>query len=87
MRTPEEIVVQLRLAGLLEAEYGRPLRVHATEQVPDHAVLARGIQGLQHNQQRLLVIRVEQVLQRVHTLDMSAYLRFGVLVRLVRAGE
>jgi hypothetical protein len=51
MGSPEEIVGGFVLAGLLEAEYGGPLWIHAAEHMPHYPIFAGGIQCLQYNQQ------------------------------------
>ena len=66
---PEEIVRGLLFARLLEAEDRCPFRVHAAEHVPNDAVLAGGVERLQHDKKRLVAVRVKQVLQLVHAFD------------------
>jgi hypothetical protein len=65
---------------------GRPLRIHATKNVTNNAVLPGGIERLQYDQKRLVPVRIEQVLQLVHAFDVFLYLRQSLLVALVLAG-
>src|SRR5207249_2538104 len=50
---PQEIVLQLLGARVLEAVDLAALRVHPGHHVLDHAVLARGVHGLEDDQQRV----------------------------------
>jgi|GEM_PF-5371942 len=47
----------------LEGRYSAALRVDAAEDVLDGAVLPPCIQGLQHDEQTLLVLRIEALLE------------------------
>ena len=51
----------------------------------DHAVLARGIHGLEHDEQRALVLRVEQVLE-VEQPPLALVERLQRLLLALRAG-
>src|SRR5260370_21626172 len=51
MVAPEEIVVELLRRRLLEAADGHALRVDTAHHVLDRAVLARGVESLEHDQQ------------------------------------
>ncbi len=83
---PEKIVGELLLARLLEAEHRRPLRIHPAEHVPHDAVLAGGVERLQHDEQGLVAVRVEQVLQlRPCARRCLAMSGAAVLVELVLA--
>ena len=62
---PEEIVRQLLLARLAERSDGDAERAGGVEHVADGAVLAGGVDALQHHQQRTLAFGVEPVLQLV----------------------
>ena len=61
-RPPQEVVLQFLGAWVLEAEHLATLRVDAGHDVLDHAVLARGVHGLEDQQHRVLVVGIEQVL-------------------------
>ena len=65
MRAPEEIVRQFFLARLLERGDDDAERAGLLEDVLDGAVLAGGVDALQHHQQRALAFGVEPVLQLV----------------------
>jgi hypothetical protein len=82
---PEEVVGELLLARLLEAEYRRALRIHPAEDVPHHAVLAGRIKCLEHDEEGLVAVGIEQVLQLLHALEMLGDRRRGLLARLVLA--
>ena len=79
MRAPEEIVRQLLLARPLERGDGDAERAGLLEDVLDGAVLAGGIDALQHHQQRALAFGVEPVLQLVDGLAVLLALLFGGL--------
>jgi hypothetical protein len=53
--------------------------------VPDRAVLPGGVERLQHHQQGLTAVRIEQVLQLLHALEMLCNLGGGLLMALVFA--
>src|SRR5947209_2530331 len=54
--------------------------------MPNDAVLAGGVERLQHDEQGLAAVRVKQVLQLVHAFDMGLDLRQSLLMGLVLAG-
>ena len=60
---PQEGVIELLGARLLEAEDLTALRVDAGHHVADGAVLAGGIHRLEHDQHRVAVVGVEQLLR------------------------
>ena len=60
---PEEIVVELLVRRLLEAEDLAALRVHARHHVLDRAVLAGGVHRLKDDQHGVDVGRIEQLLR------------------------
>ena len=49
----------------------------------NYTILARGVECLKYDQQRLIPIRVKQVLQLVHAFDVFLYLGKGPLVAFV----
>jgi hypothetical protein len=59
---PEEVVVEFFGRGLLEGTDGNSLRVKAAHHVLDGAVLARGVQPLEHQQHAERVLGGELVL-------------------------
>ena len=70
--TPEKIVRGLVVTRLLESEHERSLRIHSAEHVSNDAVFAGGVKCLEYYEKRLAAIRIKQVLQLVHALDMFA---------------
>jgi hypothetical protein len=76
----------LVFARLLESQHGHSLRIHPAEQVANDTVLAGGIKRLQNHQKRLAAVRVEQILQLFHALQMSLELGKCFVMRLVLAG-
>src|SRR6267142_353228 len=68
---PQEIVLQLLRARMLEAVDLAALRVHSGHHVLDHAVLARGVHGLEDDQQGVAVRGVKHVLQRSEVRDVA----------------
>ena len=60
---PEEVVRGLFGRGDLEPLHLAALRVHGADHVPAHAVLAGGVQPLQHDQERVAVVAVHLALQ------------------------
>ena len=85
MGAPEEVVGELLLARLLEAEHRRALRIHAAEDVTHHAVLAGGIERLEHHEQGFVAVGIEQVLELLHALQMLGDGRRRLLAGLVLA--
>ena len=80
MGAPEKIVSDLVLARLLECERERPLRLHSTEHVANDAIFAGGVKRLEYDEKGLVAIRIKQILQLVHALDVFAHLgRCGTL--------
>src|SRR5438552_9027688 len=80
---PQEIVLQLLGARVLEAVDLAALRVHAGHHVLDHAVLARGVHGLEDDQQGAAVRGVKHVLQRSEILGVPPEQLLIMLVGLV----
>ena len=80
---PEKIVRQFLRAGMLEAEHLAALRIDAGHDVLDRAVLARGVHRLKNQQQRITIVRVEQILVLAHFLDVGGEQFFVMLVRFV----
>jgi hypothetical protein len=69
-------------ARLFEAEDRGPLRIHAAKHVSYDTVLPGCIEGLKHDEKRLVPIRVEQVLKLVHPLDVLLHLRQRLVMGL-----
>jgi hypothetical protein len=63
VHAPQEVVRLLGCGRLLEALHAHALRVHAVEHAADGAVLAPGIERLQHHEQAVLALGVERLLQ------------------------
>jgi hypothetical protein len=59
MGTPEEIVSCLVFARLFESEDKCSLWIHAAKQMPNDAVLAGGVEGLQYDEKGLVIICVK----------------------------
>src|SRR5580704_19512785 len=70
VRTPEEVVGELLLGRLLELKDESPLRVESRKEMANGAILSGRIEALQHNKQRLTGVRIKQILQPRHTLDL-----------------
>ena len=62
---------ELLRGRLLEAGDGGALRVHRGHHVPAGAVLAGGVDALQHDQERVLLLGVEPVLQLGQPRDLA----------------
>jgi len=77
---PQEVVLQFRLARVLEAEHLAALRIDARHHVLDGAVLAGRIHGLEDQQHGLSVGGVEQLLEGAQVLHMLLQARGVVLV-------
>ena len=63
-------MVELLGARVLEAVHLAALGIDARHDVTDGAVLARGVHGLEDQEQRVAIVRVENVLEPAHPLDM-----------------
>ena len=66
---PEVVVVDLLGGGHLEGVHGDALRVDAAHDVADGAVLAGGVEGLEHDQDAVGVLGGEASLILGHQLD------------------
>mgnify|MGYP003351570085 CR=1 FL=1 len=66
---------ELQSARLLEAGHAHAARIHPLEDMAHHAVFAAGVHRLQHDQDPMLPLGVEQLLQR-----------FELAVQLERTG-
>ena len=82
---PQKVVQQFLRGRPLEPGDLAAGRVHSRHQVAHHAVLAAGIEALQHDQQRMALLRVHQVLELVHLRDVLRDLRPRLLMALVPA--
>ncbi|MPM44955.1 hypothetical protein SDC9_91639 [bioreactor metagenome] len=60
---PQKVMRRFQRGRHLERLRTAALRIHMEQHVIDHAVLAAGVQRLEHNQQRLPIFRIEFVLQ------------------------
>ena len=80
---PEERVIEVFARGLLEREDLAALRIDAGEDVLDGAVLPGRIRGLQHDQHRMRVGRIEPLLRVREIGDVLAQDLRGVRLELV----
>ena len=60
---PEEVVFEVVIGGLFEAEHLAALRVHPGHHMADRAVFTGGVHALKDQQQRPMVGGVMQLLQ------------------------
>ena len=80
MNPPQEIVVKLLDAGLLERRDLAALRIEAFHHVADRAVLAGRVHALQHHQQRAAVLGVEPIAEVAEDGDVLIDLLAGRLL-------
>ena len=66
---PQVVVVELQRRGHLEGVHGDALRVHAAHDVADGAVLAGGVERLQHDEDAVRVLRRQPLLVLAQQLD------------------
>src|ERR1700733_10199510 len=66
VHAPEEVVSEFLGLRLLEPNNPAARWVHSRENVPNYTVLAASVQSLKHYKERVLPLRVHQVLQLVH---------------------
>ena len=78
---PEVVVRELHVAGLLEGMHRDALRVEAGHHLADHAVLARGVDALQHDQHAAAAVGPELHLQLVHARHVLVEARLAVGLR------
>ena len=83
--SPEEVVLELLGAGMLEAEDLAALRIDAGHHMLDGAVLARGVHRLEDDEQRVAVVRVQHGLPLAQLVGCAREQRLVVLLRLVVA--
>jgi hypothetical protein len=83
---PEEVVSQLLRGRLLEADHPGALGVEHAEHVIDRPVLAPGVERLQDDEDRVLLLRIEQRLHLRHllavVLDLDGGRRLGLVTPL-----
>ena len=60
---PQEVVVELLRGRLLEREHLAALGIHAGHHVLDRRILARRVHGLEHEQERPVILGVELLLE------------------------
>ena len=80
---PEEVVLEIVIGGLFEAEHLAALRVHPGHHMADRPVFAGGVHALKDQQQCPMVGGVMQPLQRAQFLDVFLQLLLVTLVRLI----
>ena len=86
MDAPQKIVGELGGGWLLEADDARALRIKRGENVLDCAVLSAGVERLQDDQDRVLVLGVEQDLLMEELLQKDLDFRLCVVMRRSVAG-
>ena len=69
MDAPEKVVLPFVGRGDLERGHHAPDRVETAHDVADRAVLAAGVHGLDHHQQRIAVVGVEEELELAEALQ------------------
>ena len=77
---------RLLVGGLLERVHAHALRVGAAQHVGDGGVLAGGVDPLQYDEQRALLLRVHASLQVGDLVDEAGELVTGVVGVVVGAG-
>ncbi len=82
---PQEVVLQLRGARMLEAEYLASLGVDARHHMLDGAVLPRRIHGLEDQEHRVAVRRVQQFLAGAQLRNVTCEHLLVFILRVVRA--
>ena len=75
MRAPKKIVRQFFRCRLFETNRNAARWIHSRKDVADCTVFATGIECLQHDEKRTLLLRIHQILQSVHFLPVL--LNFG----------
>jgi hypothetical protein len=80
---PEEVVLQLGGAGVLEAEHLAALRIDPGHDVPDGAVLPRRVHRLKDQQDRMAVRGVVELLLGAQLLDVVLQQRLVLVLRFV----
>jgi hypothetical protein len=70
---------------LLETDDAATLGVHPLDHVPAHAVLARRIDALQHDQHGMLSLGIEQLLELLHALEIALDLGLRLLAAFMLA--
>ena len=77
---PEVVVIELFGGRLSEPLDDDALRIDAAHHMPDRAVLAAGIEGLQHHQNAVRVLRREPGLEVVEHVDALVQQAFAVFL-------
>src|SRR6185312_2342337 len=77
VNAPQEVVQPLLRRRNLERRDVAPLRIDATHDVPDRAVLAARVDRLQDDEERLLALRVQPLLERIECRNV----RLGLVER------
>jgi hypothetical protein len=83
MHAPQVVARQFLGRGRLETGHAHAQRIEAAEDRPHGAVLAAGIHALQHDQQLVLVLGVEDVL---HGVELGGQLGKMLVVGSLAAG-
>ena len=85
MHTPQEVMSQFRGGRDLESGDRRALRVQCAEHVIDRAVLAAGVERLKDDEDRMLVLGIEELLLTGELVAKMFGLNLGVRLSLVFA--
>src|ERR1022692_2438649 len=81
-RAPEKIMFQFLSTWLFETENLAALRINSGHDVPDGAILTRGVYPLKNEEQRIAVGCVVELLQRAQLLNVFFKELLILLVRL-----
>jgi hypothetical protein len=85
MHAPEEVVVEFLRLRSFETDDPASRWIHAMEEMPDYAILAARVQSLKYNEERVLLLRIHQVLQLIQFRYQGLVFRQGRVTRLVPA--
>ena len=87
VRAPQEVVRRLFARRLFKRVHARALRIEPAKDVGNGSVFAGGVEPLEHDQQRVLVAGVEQILEPAQLVDVVRHLIRGIVLARVRSGK
>ena len=76
--TPEVVVRKFLGRRLFERVDFGALRAHTGHHVLDHVIFSSGIHALKHQQQRVAIVSVQQLLQRFESLEALLHVGEGI---------